>query len=400
MAPGRKKLAPVFRTIPLCFFALFAFVASAPGREQEFRLDRPEAKSVGLAGEFNGWKSQPMARRDDGIWTLTVPLPPGLYGYKFLVNGSEWLIDPGTTLRKQVNGIENSAIEIAEEGSGDGSGTTVPAAPDNAPSPAPAPSGATSADIPFTPGEVTTFDVPLSSKQRSATAKGGNAAVSTARIALGVPQNFDPHKSWPLLIISATVNASNIELLGAYRQAALDAGWVIMAADPPVKPKEDETERRLALIEGGLDYLGAHWPNSKNWPVAAGGFSGGAKRSGYVAAALLKSGRKLIGCLMAGCNGDTASDAARRMTPPYAFKLVPIFLSSGTKDTIATPEMIQWVERSIKSNGFRKVRFESFEGAHDVYPPHTTEALRWFLETAAQTGPTPKSGFDSFFKKQ
>lgn len=62
---------------------------------------------------------------------------------------------------------------------------------------------------------------------------------STAKIALGVPENFDPLTSWLIPIIGATVDASSIEPLGAYRQAALDAGWVVMAADPPVKPKED-----------------------------------------------------------------------------------------------------------------------------------------------------------------
>ena len=131
-------------------------------------------------------------------------------------------------------------------------------------------------------GDGTSFDVPLSAKQQAASTKGGNVAAATAKIALGVPQNFDPQKPWPLLIISATVDASSIDLLGAYRQAALDAGWVVLAADPPAKPKEDGTERRIALIEAGLDYLGVHWPGSKTWPIAAGGFSGGAKRSGYV----------------------------------------------------------------------------------------------------------------------
>lgn len=63
--------------------------------------------------------------------------------------------------------------------------------------------------------------------------------------------------------------------------------------------------------------------------------------------------------------------------------------------------MIHWVERSMKSNGFRNVRFESYQGAHDVYPPHTTEALQWFVTAATSGGatPMPKSSFDSFFKK-
>lgn len=121
---------------------------------------------------------------------------------------------------------------------------------------------------------------------------------------------------WPILIISATVDASNIELLHAYKEAALAAGWVILAADAPAKPKEDNTDRRLALIDAALDYLAAHWPDSKNWPSAAGGFSGDAKRSGFVAGWLMKQQRRVLGILMGGCNEDTATMALDRFHPP------------------------------------------------------------------------------------
>jgi hypothetical protein len=53
------------------------------------------------------------------------------------------------------------------------------------------------------------------------------------------------------------VAAPSIELLGAYQQEVLAAGWVIIAADGPIKPKDDNTERRLATIEAGLDFLSA-----------------------------------------------------------------------------------------------------------------------------------------------
>lgn len=94
---------------------LLALAPPVFAEDQEFRLERPDAQSVGLAGEFNDWKSQPMAKGNDGIWTVTVLLPPGSYGYKFLVNGGEWLFDPRNPQRKQVNGIENSAIEVRED---------------------------------------------------------------------------------------------------------------------------------------------------------------------------------------------------------------------------------------------------------------------------------------------
>ncbi len=42
-----------------------------------------------------------------------------------------------------------------------------------------------------------------------------------------------------------------------------------------------------------------------------------------------------------------------------------------------------------------------FPGAHDVYPQHTSAALRWFTSEvpgAAAATPTPKSALDNFFK--
>src|SRR5262249_6182709 len=49
----------------------------------EFSLRAPKAKSVGLTGDFNGWKDQalPMAQQPDGRWELTLPLPKGRHFY-------------------------------------------------------------------------------------------------------------------------------------------------------------------------------------------------------------------------------------------------------------------------------------------------------------------------------
>ena len=157
------------------------------------------------------------------------------------------------------------------------------------------------------------------------------------------------------------------------------------------------------MIGAGLDYMAAQWPASKSWPVAGGGFSGGAKRSGFIAAALAKQGRKVIGMLMGGCNEDIASEGLHTYRPPASqFRQVPIFLSSGTNDTIATPQHHDRVAQSMKGSGFRRVKIESFPGAHDVYPQHTSAALQWVLAESTGTPaatPTPKSALDSFFKK-
>lgn len=61
----------------------------------EFSCQAPSAKAVFLAGTFNGWKpdAEPL-RPVNGKWTVTLPLPPGHYEYKFVVDG-QWCCEPG-----------------------------------------------------------------------------------------------------------------------------------------------------------------------------------------------------------------------------------------------------------------------------------------------------------------
>lgn len=62
-----------------------------------FTCDVAGAKSVALAGSFNGWStsSDPLAKNDKGQWTLVKALPPGPHQYKFVVDGgNQWLKDP------------------------------------------------------------------------------------------------------------------------------------------------------------------------------------------------------------------------------------------------------------------------------------------------------------------
>lgn len=58
----------------------------------------PDARTVHLAGSFNGWSNatHPMTRGDDGAWRLTLDLPDGVHLYKFVVNGDTWLNDPAS----------------------------------------------------------------------------------------------------------------------------------------------------------------------------------------------------------------------------------------------------------------------------------------------------------------
>jgi 1,4-alpha-glucan branching enzyme len=50
------------------------------------------AEHVALCGEFNDWspESISLTRGDDGSWQVTVPLAPGSYRYKYLLDGETW----------------------------------------------------------------------------------------------------------------------------------------------------------------------------------------------------------------------------------------------------------------------------------------------------------------------
>jgi 1,4-alpha-glucan branching enzyme len=62
----------------------------------EFRFHAPDAKSVGVAGSFNGWDptQTPLRRRFGGDWRAALKLTPGRHEYRFVADG-KWFTDPG-----------------------------------------------------------------------------------------------------------------------------------------------------------------------------------------------------------------------------------------------------------------------------------------------------------------
>ena len=76
--------------------------------------------SVAVAGVFNAWTEEPMADPDnDGTWTLSKTLAPGLYAYKVVVRATsgaqpEWLLDPANPYRTSDGGVENSGMRVGD----------------------------------------------------------------------------------------------------------------------------------------------------------------------------------------------------------------------------------------------------------------------------------------------
>jgi len=60
----------------------------------EFALAANEAKSVAVAGTFNGWdpKKTPL-EEVAGAWHAKMELPRGRYEYRFVIDG-QWVTDP------------------------------------------------------------------------------------------------------------------------------------------------------------------------------------------------------------------------------------------------------------------------------------------------------------------
>jgi predicted esterase len=189
-----------------------------------------------------------------------------------------------------------------------------------------------------------------------------------------------------VLVVSSTSDAkynSSRRLMTRFTAPALAAGWVVVAADPdqPAAEGDDTNGLRYALIKAALAGLQLQWPGSARWPVAYGGFSGGAKRSAWMAAMSALDGRTPVGVFQGGCNEDAMADALTTYRPDKRlFRDIPVFLSSGDQDPIATPEQQRDVSVDLTQEGFRHVRLESYAGRHEVNAAHITAALQWFAQ--------------------
>ena len=83
-------------------------------RRVTFSLSATEAGEVFVAGDFNGWdpRKSPMKKTGNGKWQKVMMLPPGEYGYKFVVDG-KWLTDPqNRELRPNPFGTFNSVLTV------------------------------------------------------------------------------------------------------------------------------------------------------------------------------------------------------------------------------------------------------------------------------------------------
>ena len=92
---------------------------TAPGADgtqpvlTQFLLNAPDAQQVMLAGDFTGWQpAHSMTRTAPGVWTVVVPLQPGVHSYAFVIDGDHWVPDPNAPAVDDGFGGLNSRLAV------------------------------------------------------------------------------------------------------------------------------------------------------------------------------------------------------------------------------------------------------------------------------------------------
>ncbi|MEM6853955.1 MAG: alpha-amylase family glycosyl hydrolase [Planctomycetota bacterium] len=94
-------IQPTFSRVRVLTFVVVSalWAVSSAAAEHTFLLNtagwHEQPTSVYVAGTFNGWNQHAveMTPNDEGIYAATVDLDPGIYLYKFVLNGSDWVND-------------------------------------------------------------------------------------------------------------------------------------------------------------------------------------------------------------------------------------------------------------------------------------------------------------------
>lgn len=243
--------------------------------------------------------------------------------------------------------------------------------------------GATLAGQPVRAGGTVEIHFPVAKYFQDIAAQAGNPRVEMGRAVLAFPSGFDPGRSWPILVVTSTSDFNRTSAMDVewYRSPATAEGWVVLGSDATIKPRIDSTQWRLGMLAAALEAMRKDWPQSAKWPIAFAGFSGGAKRSGALGAMLAKTGSvRICGFFLSGINEDRLSESYKTYQPGRSFLEAPIWLSSGTGDTVATPQSHDLVKASLERTGFRNVRLERFAGQHQLKMSEVRRALQWFRQ--------------------
>lgn len=106
LAPWAQEtapMAPVTATAPTGSARVFV----------HFQLEAPAATTVALAGDFTEWQPRhELSRAESGVWSVVVPMEPGVHQYGFVVDGERWTVDPLAPVVDDGFGGSNSRLEV------------------------------------------------------------------------------------------------------------------------------------------------------------------------------------------------------------------------------------------------------------------------------------------------
>jgi len=237
------------------------------------------------------------------------------------------------------------------------------------------------AGVPVNLGGMTRASVPLSAQEHQYASEGGNTPPDHAVAVLAVPKNFDPSRSWFVVVPLATSDferKNRDDLRDFYMQAALAENCLVLAGDAEGNPGHDAAGWRAAMTLAALDALHKSFPGSNKWPLVVAGFSGGAKRAGNLAPLLAVAGNRIAGIYLTGDNEDRLSEGYRAFHPGASFLRTPVFISAGQEDRVARLADQQIVLHSIQQTGFTNAKLVTMPYGHAVSRSAIREALRWF----------------------
>lgn len=120
--PRAVSFRPVYGVFAIAtVFLMFVLARPNRGRDEhpngkvfvQFRLDASQASQVRLAGSFTQWKpAYRLQQVSPGIWSVVVPLEPGVHDYAFVVDDGEWIADPTAPVVDDGFGGVNSRLAV------------------------------------------------------------------------------------------------------------------------------------------------------------------------------------------------------------------------------------------------------------------------------------------------
>src|SRR5947207_13020099 len=119
------------------------------------------------------------------------------------------------------------------------------------------------AGVAFSPGSTVKSNVPLSAQEKSLATQGRNVVPSNAVAVLATPLNFDPQKTWPVLVVCSTSDSkrqNRDDLVDFYGRVGLAEGWLVLAGDGPQPARNDTAAWRGAMTLAAIDALHRSFP--------------------------------------------------------------------------------------------------------------------------------------------